>query len=339
MKENKKKVLLTGCAGFIGSNFVKSVCSRKEIADQYDFLIIDALTYAGRKQTIDEDLKKSTHLSFQQIDIRDVEKIKKLFSENVFSGVIHFAAESHVDRSIDNPNIFAETNVFGTMNLLNEAIKMQKLIHDFKFVHVSTDEVYGSLNDIEPAFTENHPICPNSPYSASKAGSDLMVRAYHETYKLNTCITRCSNNYGPYQFPEKLIPRMIEFALKDKKLPVYGSGLNIRDWIYVEDHNEGVWRVFKDGHAGHVYNLGGNSERKNIDVIKAILNYLGKPETLIEYVEDRKGHDWRYAINFSKAKNELNWQPKLNFEEGIKKTVQWYLDNQDWLAMIYKTGI
>ncbi|MBL7663864.1 MAG: dTDP-glucose 4,6-dehydratase [Bacteriovoracaceae bacterium] len=321
----KKKILLTGCAGFIGSNFVKTIACRSDVKSLYDFDIVDALTYAGRLENIQPDLDKNPHLAFYKIDIRDDKKINELFLERNYSGVIHFAAESHVDNSIKNPNIFVETNVLGTLNLLNASVKLFKDNKDFKFLHVSTDEVYGTLHEEEPAFTEEHKIQPNSPYSASKASSDLLVRAYYETFKLPTLITRCSNNYGPYQFPEKLIPLMISKAQKNEKLPVYGDGRNIRDWIYVDDHNEGVWVVFSKGKTGEVYNLGGNSEMRNIDVVKTILRELGKSEELISYVTDRPGHDWRYAMDFSKAKKELGWEPKIDFRTGIKKTVEWYL--------------
>ena len=260
--------------------------------------------------------------------------VETIFKEVNISGVIHFAAESHVDNSIINPNIFVETNVLGTLNLLNAALRLGE--SDIRFLHISTDEVYGQLKEADPAFCETTPIAPSSPYSASKAGSDLIVRSYHETYKMDVVITRCSNNYGPYQFPEKLIPLMIHNALNDKKLPVYGDGRNIRDWIYVDDHCEGIWQAFLKGRKGEVYNFGGNSEMRNIDVIKTILKQVGKPESLISFVEDRKGHDWRYAINFNKAKKELQWQPKTLFSDGIKKTVHWYIENASWINSVIK---
>lgn len=325
---SKKNIILTGCAGFIGSNFVNTIAKENK---EYNFTIIDALTYAGRLENIEETIKSNDHIEFFKVDIRDSEKIESTFKKVNPVGVIHFAAESHVDRSIENPNIFVETNVLGTLNLLNTSLKYFDANPEFRFVHVSTDEVYGSLSENDPAFTEETPLAPNSPYSASKTSSDLMVRAYFETYKLPVMTTRCSNNYGPLQFPEKLIPLMISNALNDKKLPVYGDGKNIRDWIYVDDHNRGIWDVYLKGTPGEVYNFGGDSERRNIDVVTTILNILEKSDDLIEYVEDRKGHDWRYAINFSKAKNEFNWTPSVTFEEGIKKTVQWYLDNREFL--------
>jgi dTDP-glucose 4,6-dehydratase len=241
-----------------------------------------------------------------------------------------------VDRSITNPNIFVETNVLGTLNLLNASLKLAENNSDFKFVHVSTDEVYGSLKDDDPAFTELNPIEPNSPYSASKASSDLIVRSYFETYGLNTTITRCSNNYGPYQFPEKLIPLMIMNASNEKSLPVYGDGKNIRDWIFVDDHNEGVWLTYLKGSKGEVYNFGGDEEKRNIDVVKSILSQLNKPESLISYVEDRKGHDWRYAMDFKKATKELGWKPQVDFQTGLAKTIKWYQENQDWVELTQK---
>lgn len=325
----RKKIALTGCAGFIGSNFLKKIAVPHV---EIDFVVVDSLTYAGFYPTIEKEILENNHLSFQKIDIRDQQKVSELFQRELFDGIIHFAAESHVDNSIKNPNIFVETNVLGTLNLLNAALKFGK--KDFRFCHVSTDEVYGQLNESDPPFTELNQIAPNSPYSASKASSDLLVRSYFETFKLNTVITRCSNNYGPYQFPEKLIPLMISNALENKPLPVYGNGKNIRDWIFVDDHNVGVWEIYNRGRAGEVYNLGGNSERRNIDVVKTILKILGKPESLINFVEDRKGHDWRYAMDYSKIKNELSWSPSVSFEEGLGKTIKWYLQNSDWLQQV-----
>lgn len=325
----KKKIVLTGCAGFIGSNFLKKIAVPHS---EIDFVVVDSLTYAGFYPTIEKEILENNHLSFHKIDIRDQQKVSELFQKELFDGIIHFAAESHVDNSIKNPNIFVETNVLGTLNLLNAALKFGK--KDFRFCHVSTDEVYGQLNESDPPFNEKNQIAPNSPYSASKASSDLLVRSYFETFKLNTVITRCSNNYGPYQFPEKLIPLMISNALENKPLPVYGNGKNIRDWIFVEDHNVGVWEIFNRGRAGEVYNLGGNSEKRNIDVVKTILKILDKPESLIQFVEDRKGHDWRYAMDYSKARMELSWEPTVTFEEGLEKTINWYLQNKDWLANV-----
>ena len=325
----KKKVLLTGCAGFIGSNFLKKIAVPNT---DYEFVILDALTYAGHYPTIAEDIEVNEHLSFVKIDIRDNDAVQNLFKANSFSGVIHFAAESHVDNSIKNPNIFVETNVLGTLNLLNASLHFGA--KDLRFCHVSTDEVYGELTEHEPAFTEDHKIAPNSPYSASKAGSDLLVRSYFETFGLDTVMTRCSNNYGPFQFPEKLIPVMIAKAISGEKLPVYGDGKNIRDWIFVDDHNIGVWDVFLKGKKGEVYNLGGDSEKRNLEVVKTILKILNKPENLISFVEDRKGHDWRYAMDFSKAKRDFGFEPQVTFEEGIQKTVDWYLSNQSWVNSV-----
>ena len=323
----KKKVLLTGCAGFIGSHFVKKITLKKEVAEKHDFFILDALTYAGKYSHIQKEVEAHSHLKFQKDDIRDLPKIQELFAREKFDAVIHFAAESHVDRSIANPNIFVETNVLGTLNLLQESVKLFEKNKDFKFLHISTDEVYGSLKLEDPAFTEETPIAPNSPYSASKASSDLLVRAFYETYKLPVLITRCSNNYGPLQADEKFIPVVIKNALENKKIPVYGAGMNIRDWIFVEDHNEGVWSVFTKGTFGEVYNLGGQQEIKNLDLAKKILKILGKPESLIEFVTDRKGHDFRYAMNFSKAQKHLGWAPKHSFDQALAITVDWYKDH------------
>lgn len=320
----KKNVLLTGCAGFIGSNFVKTIACRADVKSAYNFVIIDALTYAGNYKNIKKEVDTHDHLKFIEMDIRDSKDIKNLFQEEDFYGVINFAAESHVDRSIENPNIFVETNVLGTLNLLKESLALFEKNKTFKYLQIGTDEVYGTLELKDPAFTEQTPLAPNSPYSASKASADLMCRAFFETYKLPVIITRCSNNYGPLQVEEKFIPLMIKKALADEQLPVYGSGMNIRDWIYVDDHNEGVWKAFTLGHAGEVYNLGGNAERQNLDVAKLILKHLGKPESLISFVQDRKGHDFRYAIDFSKAKKDLSWSPTVKFEDGLLKTIEYY---------------
>lgn len=330
----KKNVIITGCAGFIGANFLKTCLMSNEAKQNYDFIIVDSLTYAGHYPTIQNDIESNEHLSFAKIDIRDKEAIDSLFTSTKISGVIHFAAESHVDNSITNPNIFAETNVMGTLNLLNASLKSFNADPEFRFVHVSTDEVYGTLSETDPAFTEKTPMAPNSPYSASKASSDMFVRSYFETFNLPTMITRCTNNYGPYQFPEKLIPLMIKNALNDIPLPVYGDGKNIRDWIYVEDHARGIWNVFSKGRAGEVYNFGGNSEKRNIEVVKDLLSVLEKPEELITFVEDRKGHDWRYAIDYSKAEKEFGWKPSVTFKEGLQKTINWYVENQDWVKQV-----
>lgn len=320
----KQNILLTGCAGFIGANFVKKICTRPEVAERYSFHILDALTYAGKLENIQAVLEQNSHISFEKTDIRDLTAIKKVFGARSYSAVINFAAESHVDRSITNPNIFVETNVLGTLNLLQESLKIFEQNKDFKFIQISTDEVYGSLGPYDKAFTEQTPLAPNSPYSASKAGADMLCRAFFETYKLPVSITRCSNNYGPLQADEKFIPVVIKNALANKKVPVYGVGKNIRDWIFVDDHNEGVWAVFQKGRAGEVYNFGGNSELINLQLAKKILQILGKPESLIEFVEDRKGHDFRYAMDFSKAQKELGWKPAHNFDKALELTVQWY---------------
>lgn len=320
----KKKVLLTGCAGFIGTNFVKTVTTLKDVKAEYDFVILDALTYAGKLENIQPELNTHDHLSFVRMDIRDAKGISEIFAKEQFSGVMNFAAESHVDRSIENPNVFVETNVLGTLNLLNASAKLFEKNPSFRFHQVSTDEVYGTLELKDPAFSETTPMAPNSPYSASKAGADCLVRSFYETYKMPTIITRCSNNYGAYQFDEKFIPVVIAKALKNQKIPVYGTGNNIRDWIYVDDHNDGLWLAFTKGKPGSVYNFGGNSETQNLDLAKLILKKLDKPENLIEFVTDRKGHDFRYAINFSKATSELGWKPKVTFAEGIERTISWY---------------
>ncbi|MNK92232.1 dTDP-glucose 4,6-dehydratase [compost metagenome] len=321
----KKVLMMTGSAGFIGSNFVKTICCRADVKAQYDFVLVDALTYAGRKENIDADLLTHSHLTFVHADIRDSQKMHELFTKYNFDGVLNFAAESHVDRSIESPNIFVETNVLGTLNLLKESLAIFEKKPGFKYLQVSTDEVYGTLGMEDAPFTEQTPIAPNSPYSASKASADLICRSYFETFKLPVVITRCSNNYGPLQVEEKFIPLMIKRALANEPMPVYGTGLNIRDWIFVDDHNEGVWLAFTKGHSGEVYNFGGNSERQNLDVAKLLLKHLGKPESLIQFVTDRKGHDFRYAIDYSKAERELQWQPKVRFEQdGLLRTIEYY---------------
>ena len=269
-------------------------------------------------------------ITFVQGDICDYPFVEELFKKYDINGVIHFAAESHVDNSIKNPFIFTHTNVIGTHTLLEASKQVWGEGSKNKFVHISTDEVYGTLGE-EGYFTEETAINPNSPYSASKASSDLIARAYYETYKMNISITNCSNNYSPYQHNEKLIPHMIKLALNGQKLPVYGDGNNIRDWLYVEDHCEAIDIVFHKGQAGERYNIGGHNEKRNIDIVKLILKHLGKSENLIEFVEDRKGHDYRYAIDPTKIKNKLGWEPKTKFENGIVKTIDWYLDNREWL--------
>ncbi len=322
------KFLVTGGAGFIGSNYMHYVV-KKYKEDQ--FVCLDALTYAGNYNNI-KDLEKYENFKFVKGDITDRKFIDELFRKEQFDIVINFAAESHVDNSIKNPGIFLTTNIIGTQVLMDASIK-----YDIKRYHqVSTDEVYGDLPLDRPdlLFTEETPIHTSSPYSSSKAGADLLVGAYHRTFGLPTTISRCSNNYGPYQFPEKLIPVVISKALKNEKIPVYGSGSNVRDWIHVVDHNIGVDLIVRKGKVGEVYNLGGHSERTTLDVVKTILKQMGKSEDLISFVEDRKGHDLRYAINSTKAEKELGWELTYTFEKGIKETVDWYLKNTNWLNNI-----
>jgi len=320
-----KTILVTGGMGFIGSNFIRYVLN-----SNHDLRIINAdkLTYAGNPENLkDFDEKYSKKYKFYKTDICDFNNIDKIIIKESIDYIVNFAAETHVDRSIDNPNVFIETNVIGTQTLLNISKK-----HSIeKFLQVSTDEVYGSLNFNDPPFTETNNLYPNSPYSASKASADLLVRSYYKTFDLPVNITRCSNNYGPCQFPEKLIPLMINNALNDKELPIYGEGINIRDWIHVNDHNSAVLKVLLEGKSGEIYNIGGDSELKNIDLVKKILKILNKSESLIKFVKDRPGHDLRYAINHEKITKELNWKPTIDFEKGIELTVQWYQDNIEWL--------
>lgn len=315
------KVLVTGGAGFIGSNFVRYMVKKYP---EYQIVNLDLLTYAGNLENLKE-IENKPNYKFVKGDIADHEFINEFFAEEKFDYVINFAAESHVDRSITEPGIFVRTNVQGTQVLLDAA----KNIGVKKYLQVSTDEVYGTLGETG-YFTEETQLAPNSPYSASKAGADLLVRAYHETYGMPVNITRCSNNYGPFHFPEKLIPLMIINALHDKDLPVYGDGLNVRDWLYVEDHCEAIDTVLHKGVVGEVYNIGGNNEHTNIEIVKTILKHLGKPESLIKFVKDRPGHDRRYAIDATKIRTELGWEPKHTFETGIKETIDWYLENKDW---------
>lgn len=322
------KYLVTGGAGFIGCNYLHYVVEKYP---EDTFYCLDSLTYAGNYFSI-QDLEAYDNYHFIKADIRNKDLIDALFDAERFDVVINFAAESHVDNSIKNPNIFVETNVLGVLNLMNASRKY----HIKRFHQVSTDEVYGdlSLDAPDTFFTEETPLHASSPYSASKASADLEVMAYARTYGLPVTISRCSNNFGPYQFPEKLFPVVIEKALHDEPIPVYGKGLNIRDWIYVKDYCVGVDEVVRHGKVGEIYNLGGHSERHNIDVVKEILKCLGKPESLISYVEDRPGHDLRYAIDCSKAKRELGWEPSHVFEEALKETVDWYLAHRDWLDNI-----
>ncbi len=319
-------ILVTGGAGFIGSNFVRYMVNRYP---EYDIINLDALTYCGNLENL-KDIENKDNYSFVKGDIRDKSVVDDLVEKSDY--VINFAAESHVDRSIDDPEIFIKSNVLGTQVLLNAA----KEFGVEKYIQISTDEVYGSLGETG-YFTEDSPLQSNSPYSASKAGGDLITRAYYETFDLPINITRCSNNYGPYQFPEKLIPLMISNALENKKLPVYGDGKNIRDWLHVHDHCVAIDLVLHEGKIGEVYNIGGNNEKQNIGIVKLILKELGKDESLIEFVTDRLGHDRRYAIDSTKIQNELGWKPSYTFESGIKETIQWYLDNIDWVSQI-KSG-
>lgn len=318
------KLLITGGAGFIGSNFVHYMLREHP---SYQLINVDLLTYAGNPDNL-AGLEAEPRYRFAKADIADRAALELLFQEGV-DAVLNFAAESHVDRSIANPGIFVHSNVLGTQTLLD----LSKKYKVGKYVQVSTDEVYGTLG-AEGLFTEETPLAPNSPYSASKAGADLLVRAYHETFGLPVNITRCSNNYGPYQFPEKLIPLMIRNALADQPLPVYGDGLNVRDWLYVEDHCRAIDLVLHKGRPGEVYNVGGNNERTNLHVVRTILEKLGKPESLIRFVEDRLGHDRRYAIDASKISNELGWTPKYAYETGIASTIEWYLANAAWMERI-----
>lgn len=329
-----KTILVTGGAGFIGSNFVHFLLDSDS---GYKIVNLDALTYAGNPDNL-ISLENNPGYEFVKGSIDDSALVTELFKNHDFDAVVHFAAESHVDRSITGPEAFVKTNVLGTQILLQTAKKAWQDRFDKKrFVHISTDEVYGSLG-ASGFFTEKTPLAPNSPYSASKAGSDLLVRAFFETYNFPALITRCSNNYGPYQFPEKLIPLTITNALRDLPLPVYGDGKNVRDWLFVNDHCTAIKLVLEKGTPGKVYNIGGNNEWHNIDIVKLICAELGKPESLITYVKDRLGHDRRYAIDASFIKSELGWSPSVTFEQGIKKTIQWYLDNQRWWNAILKTS-
>jgi dTDP-glucose 4,6-dehydratase len=320
-----KNILVTGGSGFIGSNFINYILSGRE---DVRVINIDKLTYAGNPENL-KIQEKNKNYTFIKGDICNSELIEYLFRKYEINYVINFAAETHVDRSILGSEVFFRTNVLGT-NVLLEASKRHQIE---KFVQISTDEVYGSLGE-KGLFTENSPILPNSPYSSSKASADLMALSFYHTYGVPVVITRCSNNYGPNQFPEKLIPLIIINSLNNKKLPVYGDGLNVRDWIFVLDHNRGVEAVLEKGKPGQVYNIGAGREMKNIEIIKLILSILGKPENLIEFVADRPGHDRRYAIDSSRIQQELGWKPVYNFNEAIQKTVEWYLENRTWWAHI-----
>jgi dTDP-glucose 4,6-dehydratase len=323
-----RTILITGGAGFIGSNFVHRVLEHHR---DTRIVNVDALTYAGNLENLAALEGDSRHL-FVRVDICDPEQIGPVFEEHRPEAVVHFAAESHVDRSITGAAAFVRTNVLGTQNLLDASQKTGV----GRFVQVSTDEVYGSLG-AEGAFTESSPLDPSSPYSASKAGADLLVLAAHHTLGLDAVVTRCSNNYGPYQFPEKLIPLMIANALEGKKLPIYGDGQNVRDWIHVQDHCQAVWRVLEAGRPGEVYNIGSSNEWPNLKIVKKLLSLLGKGEELIDFVPDRPGHDRRYAIDPRKMRDELGWEPEVTFDEGLRQTVAWYVSHRDWWERI-RTG-
>jgi len=319
-------ILVTGGCGFIGSNFIRHMLSKYP----YNIINLDKLTYAGNLENLKE-IENDSRYTFIKGDIGNKADIEKIFSSDI-DIVINFAAESHVDRSIMDPDAFIKTNIIGTFNLL-ETVKKG---HVKRFIQVSTDEVYGSIGK-EGKFREDTPLAPNSPYSASKASADILAMAYYKTYRAPVMITRCSNNYGPYQFPEKLIPLVITNALVDMKLPVYGDGMNIRDWIHVLDHCEAIDAVLHKGESGNVYNIGAENERTNIEIVKLILNILGKPETLIKYVKDRPGHDRRYAIDSTKIKKELGFEAKVGFKMGMEETVAWYIENKSWWKRI-KSG-
>jgi len=317
-------VLVTGGAGFIGSNFIHYLVEKHP---SYRVVCLDKLTYAGNLANLKGILGRD-NFRFVKGDICDKELVYQIFEEERPDMVVNFAAESHVDRSIENPDIFLKTNVIGTQVLLDACRKYGVR----RFHQISTDEVYGDLPLDRPdlKFTENSPLKPSSPYSASKAAADLLVLSYHKTYNIPVTISRCSNNYGPYQFPEKLIPLMIINALQDKPLPIYGDGRNVRDWIHVRDHCEAIDLILHKGKEGEIYNVGGNNERSNIEVVRTILKEIGKSESLIKFVKDRPGHDRRYALDITKIKEELGWAPSISFEEGLKSTIKWYLENRDW---------
>ncbi len=352
-------ILITGGAGFIGSNFVLHLLNSSVVPERV--VVLDCLTYAGNMNNLAAVIGHSK-FSFEKCDINNPINLRKIITKYQPRAIVHFAAESHVDRSISGPSKFIETNINGTFNLLDSSyeyflkLKNEKKLNlksnneatkeNFRFLHVSTDEVYGSLEAKEPSFSEDHPYKPNSPYAASKASSDCLVRAWNKTYNLPTLITNCSNNYGPYQFPEKLIPLVILNALDKKKIPIYGNGLQIRDWLFVEDHCEAISLILKNGLIGETYNIGGNCEYHNIELVKEICSILDdllplsnsdnikKYNELIEFVKDRPGHDTRYAVNNSKLKNSLGWKPKETLMSGLKKTVQWYIKNTSWISSI-----
>lgn len=322
------KIAITGGAGFIGANFVHYILEKYP---EYDVICIDALTYAGNMETLESALADRRFV-FRKADIADRTAICEIFEEHRPDVVVNFAAESHVDRSIENPELFLRTNILGTQVLLDACNKYSVK----RFHQVSTDEVYGDLPLDRPdlMFTEERPLHASSPYSASKAGADLLVQAYYRTYGTPVTISRCSNNYGPFQFPEKLIPLMISNAMKNKPLPVYGKGENVRDWLYVEDHCTAIDLIIHKGRPGEVYNIGGNNERTNLEVVRTIVRILGRSENLITFVKDRPGHDLRYAIDASKIRKEMGWEPRTGFEEGLKRTIEWYISNQQWIEHV-----
>lgn len=334
-----KTVLITGGAGFIGSNFIRHMLKHHV---NYRIINIDTLTYAGDLSNLCDVASEEMYF-FEKVDIRDRQAVDQLFSKYAIDFVVNFAAETHVDRSIDEPDVFITTNIMGTQVLLdvaknywkvNKSDKYCKRFNEgVKFVQISTDEVYGALGE-EGFFTESTPLMPNSPYSSSKASADLIVRAYHETYGLPINITRCSNNYGPSQYPEKLIPLIINKALEDKELPIYGDGQQVRDWLHVNDHCSAIDSVLHFGLAGQVYNVGGNNEKTNLELVRKILLKLDKSESLIKYVQDRPGHDRRYAIDNSKITSELGWQPSISFEDGLDETIEWYVSNKAWVKKV-----
>ena len=318
------KILVTGGAGFIGANFVFYMLDKHP---EYDILCLDSLTYCGNIKTL-EPVMDNPHFKFVKGDVTDRKLVFQLFEEEKFDVVVNFAAESHVDRSIEDPGVFLRTNILGTQTLMDASNEYGVA----RYHQVGTDEVYGDLPLDRPDlfFTEDMPLTASSPYSASKASADLLVMAYHRTYELPVTISRCSNNYGPYQFPEKLIPLMIKNALADEKLPVYGTGENVRDWLYVKDHCKAIDMIIHEGKVGEVYNIGGHNEKSNLEVVRTILKQVGKSENLITFVGDRKGHDLRYAIDPTKIHDELGWLPETRFDDGIRQTIDWYLDNRSW---------
>lgn len=340
-------LLVTGGAGFIGSNYVRHLLNTNDDNNLSKLVNLDKLTYAGNPDNL-KGIEADSRYVFVEGDIADAALLEKLLTEHQIDAVVNFAAESHVDRSIDSPEPFFETNVIGTLRIMNESLKYWRSLEGekkdkFRFLHVSTDEVYGTLSDTDPAFEETTPFAPNSPYAASKASSDHIVRSYHHTYGMPVITTNCSNNYGPYQFPEKLIPLMILNALEGKDLPIYGDGMNVRDWLYVEDHCSGIWYSLTKGRVGETYNIGGNNEKPNIEIVDTICDILDKErprsdgksyKTQKIFVKDRPGHDRRYAINCSKIESELGWSPTETFDTGIVKTVKWYLNNDHWCKNI-----